>query len=206
MAKVVSIVEDNELFQQALINVIQNNNAFALGKVYGSAEAAMQMLKAPPDIAIVDINLPGKSGIELISELHSKTSIQFMVCSMYDDDDNIVQALENGALGYILKDASVQQISDALAELEKGGSPMSPYIARRVISFFKKTKVKDESALLSNRERDVLELVAQGLQYKEIAERLFLSIETVKTHMRNAYQKLQVQNKVEAVNKFRSMQ
>lgn len=206
MAKVVSIVEDNELFQQALINVIQESDAFVLGKVYGSAEAAMQMLKSPPDIAIVDINLPGKSGIELIAELHTKSGIQFMVCSMYDDDDHIVRALENGALGYILKDASVQQISDALTELDKGGSPMSPYIARRVISFFKKPKIKEEHALLSNRERDILELVAQGLQYKEIAERLFLSIETVKTHMRNAYQKLHVQNKVEAVNKFRSMQ
>jgi DNA-binding NarL/FixJ family response regulator len=124
---------------------------------------------------------------------------------MHDDDDHIVKALENGAAGYILKDSSVSQIHSALVELVKGGAPMSPYIASRVISFFKKPKISQESALLSKREYEVLELVAQGLQYKEIADRLHLSTETVKKHMRNIYQKLHVQNKVEAVNKFRLM-
>lgn len=205
MKRVVSIVEDNVLFQQALINVINNSDAFVLGQVYGSAEAAIAMLKNPPDIVIVDINLPGKSGIELIAQLSIDIDIQCLVCSLHDDDDHIVQALENGAAGYILKDSSVSQIHNALLELVKGGAPMSPYIASRVISFFKKPKINEESALLSKREREVLELVAQGLQYKEIADRLHLSTETVKKHMRNIYQKLHVQNKVEAINKFRSM-
>jgi two-component system, NarL family, response regulator LiaR len=205
MKRVVAIVEDNVLFQQALINVINNSDAFVLGQVYGSAEAAIAMLKNPPDIAIVDINLPGKSGIGLIAQLGGDDVIQCLVCSMHDDDDHIVQALENGAAGYILKDSSVSQIHNALVELVKGGAPMSPYIASRVISFFKKPKISEESALLSKREREVLELVAQGLQYKEIADRLHLSTETVKKHMRNIYQKLHVQNKVEAINKFRSM-
>jgi two-component system, NarL family, response regulator LiaR len=205
MTRIVSIVEDNELYMQALVNVINNSEDFLLGKVYSSAEAAMDMLRNPPDIAIVDINLPGKSGIELIADLRARSNIQCLVCSLYDDDNHIVSALENGAVGYILKDASVQQISNALDELVKGGAPMSPFIASRVISFFRKPKLKDESALLSTREREVLRLVAEGLQYKEIAERLFLSTETVKKHMKNIYQKLHVQNKVEAVNKFRAM-
>jgi len=205
MNKIVAIVEDNELFQQALIDVIKSSDDFVLGAVYGSAEAAVDMLAYPPDIAIIDINLPGKSGIELIKQLGASTDIQCLVCSLHDDDEYIVRALENGAVGYILKDASVVQIHDALLELVKGGAPMSPYIASRVISFFKKPKIQEESALLSKREREVLQLLAQGLQYKEIAERLALSLETVKKHMRNIYQKLHVQNKVEAVNKFRSM-
>jgi len=199
----VSIVEDNALYQQALVNVISSNEAFRLAKVYSSAEAAMDMLQHPPDIAIVDISLPGKSGIELIAALHRKTNVQCLVCSMHDDDEHIIQALENGAVGYILKDACVQQISDALNDLIKGGAPMSPYIASRVISFFRKPKLPSENALLSSREKEVLQLVAQGLQYKEVAERLFLSTETVKKHMKNIYQKLHVQNKIEAVNKFR---
>lgn len=205
MNSLVSIVEDNALFQQALVDVINTSHSFRLHKVYGSAEAAVEMLKNPPDIAIVDINLPGKSGIELIAQLQAGSNIQCLVCSMHDDDDHIVKALENGAVGYILKDASVQQISNALEEVVKGGAPMSPFIASRVISFFRKPKIKNEGALLSTREREVLQLVAEGLQYKEIAERLRLSTETVKKHMRNIYQKLHVQNKVEAVNKFRFM-
>lgn len=205
MTRIVSIVEDNELYKQALVNVISKSEDFLLGQVYGSAEAAMDMLRNPPDIAIIDINLPGKSGIELIADLRSRSNIQCLVCSLYDDDNHIVRALENGAVGYILKDASVQQISNALDELVNGGAPMSPFIASRVISFFRKPKLKDESALLSTREREVLRLVAEGLQYKEIAERLFLSTETVKKHMKNIYQKLHVQNKIEAVNKFRYM-
>jgi DNA-binding NarL/FixJ family response regulator len=196
------VVEDNNLYQQALVNVINSSQEFRLHKVYSSAEAAMDMLKNPPDIAIIDINLPGKSGIELIAGLRG-TAIQCLVCSMHDDDDHIVKALENGAVGYILKDASVQQISNALEELVRGGAPMSPFIASRVISFFRKPPVKTENALLSTREREVLLLVAKGLQNKEVADRLGLSTETVKKHMRNIYQKLHVQNKVEAVNKFR---
>lgn len=205
MHKTVSIVEDNALFQQALVDVIRSDRAFVLDEVYGSAEAAMDMLKSPPDIAIVDINLPGKSGIELIARLQASTAIQCLVCSMHDDDDHIMRALESGAVGYILKDSTVDQISSALHELVKGGAPMSPYIASRVISFFRKPKVREEGALLSGREREVLQLLAQGLQYKEIADQLFLSTETVKKHMKNIYHKLHVQNKVEAINKFRFM-
>jgi DNA-binding NarL/FixJ family response regulator len=201
----VSVVEDNVLYQQALVDVISSNDSFQLHSVYSSAEDAMTLLDNPPEIAIIDINLPGKSGIELIATLREQTRTQCLVCSMYEDDEHIVQALEKGAVGYLLKDASVKDISNALDELVKGGAPMSPYIATRVISFFRKPKVKSEGSLLSTREKEVLQLVAEGLQYKEVAERLFLSTETIKKHMKNIYHKLHVQNKVEAVNKFRYM-
>ncbi|RYY59733.1 MAG: response regulator transcription factor, partial [Chitinophagaceae bacterium] len=125
------------------------------------------------------------------------------VCSIHDDDDKIMQALESGAEGYILKDSSASQIRAALEEMLHGGAPMSPYIARRVISFFRKPADLPPAAVLTIREQEVLNLLAAGLQYKQIADRLFLSVETVKTHLRNIYAKLHVQNKMEAVNKWR---
>ena len=123
---------------------------------------------------------------------------------MYDDDEFIFSALKNGALGYLLKDSSGDEIVAALESLQNGGSPMSPYIARRVTASFQEKKEKKLSDLLSSREQQVLEQLAQGLIYKEIGERLFISHETVKQHIKHIYQKLHVQNKIEALNKFRS--
>ena len=123
---------------------------------------------------------------------------------MYDDDEFIFSALKNGALGYLLKDSSGDEILAALDSLKNGGSPMSPYIARRVTASFLEKKEKKLSELLSSREQQVLEQLAQGLIYKEIGERLFISHETVKQHIKNIYQKLHVQNKIEALNKLRN--
>lgn len=123
---------------------------------------------------------------------------------MYDDDEFIFSALKNGALGYLLKDSSGKQILAALDEIAKGGSPMSPYIARRVIASFQQTTEKEKvvTELLSKREQEVLNQLSQGLIYKEIAEKLFISHETVKQHIKKIYQKLHVQNKIEALNKL----
>ena len=123
---------------------------------------------------------------------------------MYDDDEFIFSALKNGALGYLLKDSSGDEILAALDSLKNGGSPMSPYIARRVTASFLEKKEKKLSELLSSREQQVLEQLAQGLIYKEIGERLFISHETVKQHIKHIYQKLHVQNKVQALNKLRN--
>ena len=204
MKPVVSLVEDSKTFQEALARVVSESNQFQLGTIYGSAEDALAMLGTPPDIVIVDIQLPGQSGIDLIRNIRRQNGqIRFLVCSIHDDDDKIMQALESGAEGYILKDSSATQIRAALEELLKGGAPMSPYIARRVISFFRKPADLPPAAVLTIREQEVLNLLAAGLQYKQIADRLFLSVETVKTHLRNIYAKLHVQNKMEAVNKWR---
>lgn len=121
---------------------------------------------------------------------------------MFDDDEFIFLALKNGALGYLLKDSSFEQILNALDELKKGGSPMSPYIARRVIASFQQPKEKNLNTILSGREQEVLEQLAHGLIYKEIGEKLFISHETVKQHIKHIYQKLHVQNKIEALNKM----
>lgn len=137
-----------------------------------------------------------------ISQLNK--DVQCIICSMYDDDEFIFSALKNGALGYLLKDSSGDQIIAALEGLKNGGSPMSPYIARRVIASFQKPKPVDVSQLISEREKEVLTLLSEGLIYKEIAERLFISHETVKQHIKHIYQKLHVQNKIEALNKLHS--
>ena len=129
---------------------------------------------------------------------------QFMVCSIHDDNDTIFEALKCGASGYVLKDpVTAEEIIKAIRDLYSGGSPMSPYIARKVIGSFQKPVKDNESFALSVREKEVLELLSKGLLYKEIAECLGVTHETVKKHLKNIYQKLHVQNKIEALNKFR---
>jgi len=202
----VSIIEDNDQFRKALEIIINQVMDTTLAGSYTSAEKAMVgLLQSPPDIAIVDISLPGMAGTELILRMRDKIrNTQFMVCTIHDDNDTIFEALRCGAAGYILKDpVTVEEISKAIHDLYNGGSPMSPFIARKVISAFQKPTINDPNSLLSLREKEVLELVSKGLLYKEIAFRLEISTETVKKHLKNIYQKLHVQNKVEALNKFR---
>jgi NarL family two-component system response regulator LiaR len=202
----VSIIEDNDQFRDALETIIKGQNEFALVGSFSSAEKAInELLNKPPDIVISDISLPGMRGTELIVRIKDKLrNTQFMVCSIHDDNETIFEALKCGASGYILKDpVTAEEIIKAIRDLYNGGSPMSPFIARKVIGSFQKPVVNDESAVLSSREREVLELLSKGLLYKEIAERLGVSHETVKKHLKNIYQKLHVQNKIEALNKFR---
>lgn len=202
----VAIVEDNDQFRKALEAIINQEKDTELLGSYTSAEKALSALEqAPPDIAIIDISLPGMKGTELIVRLRDKLRhTLFMVCTIHDDNDTIFEALKCGAAGYILKDpVTADEIIKAIRDLYNGGSPMSPFVARKVIGTFQKPVINDVNSLLSQREKEVLELVAQGLLYKEIALRLTISAETVKKHLKNIYQKLHVQNKVEALNKFR---
>jgi len=198
MKYVVSIIEDNIPFQEALQLLVSGCEEFSLGGVYGSAEAAMDLLEHPADIAIVDIQLPGKTGIDLIRQLrlqHCPT--QFLVCSMHEEDDKIVSALENGASGYILKDGSANDIRQALLDVIKGGAPMSSKIARLVIDNFH----VNPNSPLTKRETEILQLIAEGKTYTQISEELFISKETSKTHIKNIYSKLQVKSKSEAIAK-----
>lgn len=202
----VAIVEDNDQFRTALESIVNQEKDTTLVGSYTSAEKALGALEqTPPDIAIIDISLPGMRGPELIVRLKDKIrQTQFLVCTIHDDNDTIFEALKCGASGYILKDpVTAEEIVKAIRDLYNGGSPMSPFIARKVIGTFQKPVINDVNSLLSVREKEVLELVAQGLMYKEIAIRLTISPETVKKHLKNIYQKLHVQNKVEALNKFR---
>ena len=187
-----------------MVQLIRSTEGLHLVSEYMNAEEAIGLLRDKPDIVIVDIKLPGLSGVDLITRIrHSNETIQFLVCSSYDDDENIFAALESGAAGYILKDYNSTQIIEAIRELSQGGSPMSPYIARRVISSFQRKPGAFEG-LITEREKQILDSASKGLMYKEIAENLGISRETVKRHMKNIYQKLHVQNRIEAINKFRN--
>lgn len=202
----ISIVEDNDQFRNGLVAIINSEDDFYLSGSYNSAEKALTGLPNDlPDIVIADISLPGMKGTELIVKLKDKMlQTQFMVCSIHDDDDTIFEALKCGASGYILKDpVTVAEITKGIRDLYNGGSPMSPFIARKVIGTFQKPAITDESSLLSVREKEVLEFLSRGLLYKEIADKMGISHETVKKHLKNIYQKLHVQNKIEALNKFR---
>lgn len=200
----IAVVEDNVQFRNGLESIIQSQNDMVLAGSYESAEKALNALPDnPTDIVISDINLPGMRGTNLILHLKDKMPhTQFMVCSIHDDDDTIFEAMKYGASGYILKNpVTADEIIKAIHDLYNGGSPMSPFIARKVISSFQKPTVSTESSLLSVREKEVLEFLAKGLLYKEIADKLGVSHETIKKHLKNIYQKLHVQNKIEALKK-----
>jgi DNA-binding NarL/FixJ family response regulator len=204
----ISIVEDNDQFRSGLEAIIKSEDDFYLAGSYTSAEKALLELPSyPPDILIADISLPGMRGTELIVRLKNQLKqTQFMVCSIHDDNDTVFEALKCGASGYILKDpVTATEIIKGIRDLYNGGSPMSPFIARKVIASFQQPKITDKDSLLSEREKEVLELLSKGLLYKEIAEKMGVTRETVKKHLKNIYQKLHVQNKIEALNKFRML-
>lgn len=202
----IAIVEDNDQFRNGLEAIIQSQEEMLLAGSYENAEKALLALPDnPTDIVIADINLPGMRGTNLILQLKIKMpQTQFMVCSIHDDDDTVFEAMKYGASGYILKNPiTADGIIRAIHDLYNGGSPMSPFIARKVISSFQKPAESSESSKLSVREKEVLEFLAKGLLYKEIADKLGVSHETVKKHLKNIYQKLHVQNKIEALKKMR---
>jgi NarL family two-component system response regulator LiaR len=199
----VSVIEDDKSYREGLVTLINNSGTFTILHTYRSAEEAIpHIIQHPPDIAMVDIKLPGRNGVQLISSIRQEApAVLCMVCSFYDDDEFIFTALKNGACGYILKDSMPQEILDSLKELHQGGAPMSRYIAKKVISSFQK-QAHPKLAELTERENEILELVATGLVVKEAAVQLNLSSHTVTKHLKNIYTKLHVNNRVEAVNRL----
>jgi NarL family two-component system response regulator LiaR len=200
----ISIVEDHPGYMDLLVKTLQENKLFQVKSIYTTADEAIEgLVKNPTDIAIIDLKLHQKSGIEVIqkTKAHLKTT-QFLVCSSYQNDENIFNALKAGASGYITKGSTVNEIQNAVIELFNGGSPMSPFIARKVIGLLQEEKYDTNNYGLSERELEVLSLLSQGLLYKEISDRLNISANTVKNHCKNIYKRLHVQNKVEALNKF----
>jgi DNA-binding NarL/FixJ family response regulator len=203
----ICIIEDLIEIQQGLQSVFERDDRLEFLKSFSSAEEAIsEMPYLCPDIVVTDINLPGKSGIEAIVELKEVLpETQFIMFTIYEDHDLIFDALKAGASGYILKNTSSEKIVESVIDLYNGGSPMSPIIARKVIaSFNSPAPYIDQTVnqLLSKREQEVLELLSKGFLYKEIADKLFISLSTVKRHLNHIYVKLHVQNKTEAVNKL----
>ena len=198
----VSVVEDIPELRNGLITLLQWDERFEAVSSHGDAEAAIEPIIAlQPQIVVMDINLPGMNGIECIRKLKKECpDTQFIMFTIYEDDEHLFDALEAGASGYILKNASQKKILDALEELYNGGAPMSTTIARKVINRFKEP-VKD-ALNITEREKEILSLLSKGLLYKEIGEQLHITTGTVKQHIHKIYEKLHVQNRTEAINKF----
>jgi len=209
MPTTISIVEDNDKLRGTLAKVIDRAEGFKCVSDYGSAEDALANLPVvKPNVVLMDINLPGMNGVECVRKLKVLLpQTQVMMLTVYEDTDNIFAALAAGASGYMLKRTPAKELIEAIHEVLRGGSPMTTHIARKVVLSFQKTaevsaKTAGELSELSEREQQVLDLLAQGLIYKEIAEKLEISYETVHTYIRRIYEKLQVRTRTEAVAKF----
>ena len=199
----VSIIEDDAALRDAIRERIAGDPRFDIVSDYASAEAAIKHLpKDQPDVVLSDINLPGMSGIDCVRKLKPQMlSTQFVMLTVYEDAENIFQALTAGATGYLVKRAPRSELLDAIVNVHRGESPMSSGIARKIVASFQRTEpnVTDK---LSRRENQVLELLAQGFLYKEIADQLQISIPTVNGYIRSIYEKLQVHSRSQAVAKF----
>lgn len=208
----ICIVDDNKDIRSALEQIILMSDGYQLLGSFGAAEEAMQQIPLlKPDIVLMDINLgEGESGIDCVRQLKAEhPEILFMMCTVYEDDEKIFEALTAGASGYILKKTAPHKLLEAIRELQEGGAPMSSQIARKVVGAFMHNKPLEKGgaepstlSVLSNREKEILELLAKGMLYKEIAASLFISQETVRKHVYHIYEKLHVNNRVEAINKY----
>ena len=200
----IAIVEDLDEVRDGLKNFISLSSDFTvLGTFKTGEEALAELPRLSPDIIIMDINLPGMNGIECIRLVKDKSpGSQFMMFTVYENDEKVFEALKAGASGYLLKNTGLLQIVESLKELHEGGSPMSANIARKLVNLFREP-VRDTAPveILSNRENEILQLLSKGLLYKEIADQLHITTGTVRQHIHKIYDKLHVQNRTEAINK-----
>jgi DNA-binding NarL/FixJ family response regulator len=201
----VGIIEDEKEIRESLKNLINGSEGFSCedAAAFGTAKSALANIpNMYLDVILTDIHLPDGSGIDCVSELKpSCPDTQFVMCTSFEDTESVFKALKAGATGYLTKTTQPSKLLDAIVEVHKGGSPMSSHIARKVVSCFHETEPNTELEKLSEREKEILNLLSKGLRYKEIADKLFVSTETVRTHIRNIYQKLQVNSRTEALNK-----
>lgn len=199
----VSIIEDDAALRKAILERIAGDRRFEIVSDYPSGEAAINQLPQDrPDVVLSDINLPGMSGIDCVRKLKPQMpNAQFVMLTVYDDSERIFQALTAGATGYLVKRASRSELLDAIINVHRGESPMSSGIARKIVASFQRSEPADADKL-SPREKQVIELLAQGFLYKEIAEQLQLSVPTVNGYIRSIYEKLQVHSRSQAVAKF----
>lgn len=199
-----AIVEDLDEVREGLLQFISLNKEFKVLDTFKTAEEAIYDLpKLKPDVVIMDISLPGMSGIECIREVKAKLpNTQFMMFTVYENDEKVFEALKAGATGYLLKNTGLVQLIEAVKELYDGGSPMSANIARKLVNLFQhQEKQQTPTVPLSQREAEILQLLSKGLLYKEISNHIHISINTVKQHIHKIYEKLHVQNRTEALNK-----
>ncbi|MFA7419059.1 MAG: response regulator transcription factor [Melioribacteraceae bacterium] len=199
------LVEDKKEIRDGLNAIISGAHGFEFVAGFADAETALKEIPSlKADVVLMDINLPNMSGIECVKKLKPLlTTTQIIMLTMYDDNEHVFEALKSGASGYLLKRTSPTKILEAVEEVVAGGSPMSMQIARMVVQSFSVKPLKSNlDQKLTEREFEILGQLSKGLRYKEIADNLFISIETVRTHLRKIYEKLQVRNSTEAVLKY----
>ena len=201
----VSIVDDEPGLRESIATFINGSPGFCCASTYGSAETALQGLPGDrPEVVLMDINMPGMNGIECVRRLKALSpDIQILMFTVYEDTDQIFKALAAGATGYLLKRLPPAKLLQGIQEVHEGGSPMSSSIARKVVASFQiVTPHSGKRPHLSPREEAVLDYLAKGLTYKQIADQLGISIDTVRTYLRRIYEKLHVQSRTEAVAKY----
>lgn len=204
MSVSLAIVEDNVEFRESLERLLNHAPGFRCLRSYGSAEAALCGLAAePPEVVLMDINLPGMSGVECVRRLHATLpQVRVIMLTVYETTENIYAALQAGASGYLLKRTAPAKLLEAIQDVVDGGAPMSSAIARKVVLSFQTAAPASGMEALSSRETEVLDMLAKGYLYKEISDKLQLSLGTIKTYVRRIYEKLHVQSRTEAVVRY----
>lgn len=197
----VVIVEDHADFREGLVHMLSATDGFTVVGKFGSVEKSL--IEFPEcDVILLDINLPGRSGIESIPLIKKECpAAQIVMMTGLDDDDNIFNAILAGADGYLLKKTPPAKVLTAIEDAASGGTPMTPYVARRVIEHFKQSAPVQKDYQLSDREKEILSALVQGMDNREIAEKLFISYETVRNHLKHIYEKLHVNSRSQAVSK-----
>lgn len=201
----VAIVEDKEAIRTGLSYLIDGSDGFTCEARFGDGESALAYPGLGElDVILMDIELPGIDGIEVVRRVKATwPRVQVVMLTVFVDDERIFRSLEAGATGYVLKKTPPAELLDAIRSVNAGGSPMSSQIARRVIETFHRPGVqRDPGASLTDREAEVLRHLVQGLRYREIADTLCISLETVRTHIRHIYEKMQVRSRTEATAKY----
>ena len=201
----VAIVDDDEGIRTSLAALIRRAPALKLAGDYPDAETALKEIpRHPPDVVLMDINLPGIKGVECVRQLKSTLpQVQFLMLTVYEDSDSLFNSLKAGASGYLLKRTASARLLEAIRDVHGGGSPMTPQLARRVVQFFSKPAEGELSASrLTPGEREFLDQLANGYAYKEIADRMKISIDTVRSYVRTVYEKLHVHSRTEVVVKY----
>lgn len=199
----IALVEDDAELLEGMNGMLAScTDVIVVGTFPNAEDFLAKAEQILPEVVLMDIGLPGMSGIECVAKTKTLFPvIQFMMWTTFDDDEKIFEALRSGAAGYLLKNSPPQTIVEAIIDIKRGGSPMSSSIARKVIESFLPKKNASEEYNLTAREREILDWLAKGHRYKEIAARLFISTETVRKHIHNIYEKLHVQSRTEALNK-----
>ncbi len=201
----VAIVDDDEGIRASLAALIRRAPSLRLAGDYPDAESALKDIpRRPPDVVLMDINLPGIKGVECVRQLKATVpEVQFLMLTVYEDSDSLFNSLKAGASGYLLKRTAASRLLQAIRDVHGGGSPMTPQLARRVVQYFSRPAAGESPvSRLTPGEREFLDQLASGYAYKEIAGRMDISIDTVRSYVRAVYEKLHVHSRTEAVVKY----